>query len=312
MVLLAAWAVAYDAHPLVHVGWFAWPLAFVAHFAILRRHESAVSSYQYWMHAAGLWLLAALASWEVGWAINRLGQGRSIWSGIAWALVPGGLLAAIALRGARIAWPVAAHRDAYFVAGAAPLAFFLALWMLVVNFVSSGDPAPLPYAPVLNPLDIAEVGAVLAIALWFVEGRRLGIPAFTARSPATGFALVGVATFVWVNGMLLRTLHHWAEVPFDFERMLRSDLVQTSFSIAWTVIALVSMIVATQVRLRVLWIAGAGLLAVVVAKLFLIDLSNVATIERIVSFISVGVLMLVVGYFSPVPPKRRRQAQSGA
>ncbi|HET7598011.1 MAG TPA: hypothetical protein VFK15_13850 [Burkholderiales bacterium] len=26
-------------------------------------------------------------------------------------------------------------------------------------------------------------------------------------------------------------------------------------------------------------------------------------VERIVSFIGVGVLMLVIGYFSPVPPK---------
>jgi uncharacterized membrane protein len=45
------------------------------------------------------------------------------------------------------------------------------------------------------------------------------------------------------------------------------------------------------------------LMAVVVAKLFLIDLSSVGGIERIVSFIAVGVLMLVIGYFSPVPPR---------
>ncbi len=43
-------------------------------------------------------------------------------------------------------------------------------------------------------------------------------------------------------------------------------------------------------------------MAIVVAKLFFVDLSNVGGIERIVSFIGVGLLMLVVGYFSPVPP----------
>jgi uncharacterized membrane protein len=41
-----------------------------------------------------------------------------------------------------------------------------------------------------------------------------------------------------------------------------------------------------------------------VAKLFLVDLSNVGGIERIVSFIAVGVMMLVIGYFSPVPPRK--------
>jgi len=40
----------------------------------------------------------------------------------------------------------------------------------------------------------------------------------------------------------------------------------------------------------------------VVVKLFFVDLSNVGGIERIVSFIGVGVLMLIIGYISPVPP----------
>jgi uncharacterized membrane protein len=43
---------------------------------------------------------------------------------------------------------------------------------------------------------------------------------------------------------------------------------------------------------------------VVVVKLFVIDLSHVGGLERIVSFIGVGLLMLVVGWFAPVPPRR--------
>jgi len=44
---------------------------------------------------------------------------------------------------------------------------------------------------------------------------------------------------------------------------------------------------------------------VVVVKLFLVDLSNVGGVERIVSFIGVGLLMLLIGYVSPVPPESR-------
>jgi uncharacterized membrane protein len=62
------------------------------------------------------------------------------------------------------------------------------------------------------------------------------------------------------------------------------------------------MLIATRRASRVVWIAGATLLAIVVVKLFLVDLSSIGTIERIVSFVSVGVLMLVLGYFSPLPP----------
>ena len=47
----------------------------------------------------------------------------------------------------------------------------------------------------------------------------------------------------------------------------------------------------------------AGLLGLVVAKLLLVDMSNRGGAERIVAFIGVGVLMLAVGYFAPLPPK---------
>jgi uncharacterized membrane protein len=50
-------------------------------------------------------------------------------------------------------------------------------------------------------------------------------------------------------------------------------------------------------------LVGAGLLGLVVAKLLLIDLSNAGGAERIIAFIVVGVLMLVVGYVAPLPPK---------
>jgi len=54
-------------------------------------------------------------------------------------------------------------------------------------------------------------------------------------------------------------------------------------------------------------VLGAILLGVVVIKLFLIDLSTIGTVERIVSFIVVGLLMLVLGYFSPLPPAAEEQ-----
>ena len=54
-------------------------------------------------------------------------------------------------------------------------------------------------------------------------------------------------------------------------------------------------------------LVGAALLALTVVKLFLFDLSHVTGIERIVSFIGIGVLLLLIGYFSPLPPKAPAQ-----
>jgi uncharacterized membrane protein len=52
------------------------------------------------------------------------------------------------------------------------------------------------------------------------------------------------------------------------------------------------------------------LLATTVIKLFRFDLSHVrfdlshvTGVERIVSFIGIGSMLLLIGYFSPLPPK---------
>jgi len=45
------------------------------------------------------------------------------------------------------------------------------------------------------------------------------------------------------------------------------------------------------------------LLGIVVLKLFTIDLASSGTIQRIISFIVVGLLILIIGYLSPVPER---------
>jgi uncharacterized membrane protein len=291
-------------HPLAGFGLLAWPIAFLFHVRILRRHDQADSGYMTLLHASGVWLLAAVGAWEVGWQIDRVVEGRHVWPLIAWALVPGGLLATLALKGHAITWPVMRYPKAYLWVGALPLAVFLLGWTLYANVGNDGNPEPLPYVPLLNPLDIAQLLAFACLAMWWrgLPGYGIGnaaeIPASWPR------ALLGAAAFIFLNGVLLRTLHHWAGIPYQLDAMLRSDLAQASLSIFWTVLALVAMLWAHRRGLRVLWFSGAGLMAVVVIKLFLVDLAKVGGIERIVSFIAVGVLMLVIGYFAPLPPKK--------
>ena len=75
-----------------------------------------------------------------------------------------------------------------------------------------------------------------------------------------------------------------------------------SVSVVAAILALATMLIATQLKARFAWIAGAVLMVIVVMKLFLVDLSSIGSIERIISFVGVGLLMLVIGYFSPLPP----------
>jgi uncharacterized membrane protein len=69
------------------------------------------------------------------------------------------------------------------------------------------------------------------------------------------------------------------------------------------------MVFSTRKGIRPAWAAGAGLLAAIVIKLFLVDLSNTGTVARIVSFVGAGVLLLIVGYMSPVPPRVLKETE---
>ena len=72
-------------------------------------------------------------------------------------------------------------------------------------------------------------------------------------------------------------------------------------SLVWTLCAFALMRYAARKLSKPLWMIGAALLGVVVLKLFLIDLSNVGSVARIVSFMGVGGLMLLIGYLAPLP-----------
>ena len=165
------------------------------------------------------------------------------------------------------------------------------------NLTQNGRMEPLPYLPVLNPLDLTTgFAALLAIAAWrlFREDNPLELP----FSPA----VVGWVTgYLWFNLMLLRTAAHFLHIPYQFAPLFASQFIQAMLSLVWTGTALVLMRFAAKRRLRFTWMTGAGLLVIVVVKLFAVDQTNVGGIERIISFLGVGALMLAIGYLAPFP-----------
>jgi uncharacterized membrane protein len=216
-------------------------------------------------------------------------------------LVPAFIVVILPGAVARIDWPFSAHRNAFLAVAGGGLAVYSLAWILITSVTSRGGTLPLPYLPLLNPLDVTTVFVIYtSLQLWL---NARGTPLATLDARTVLFSVAGL-TFVWLNAVLLRTLHQWRGVPFRLEEMARDTLVQTSLSIFWAVLALAAMVVGTRRGTRPAWLAGAGLLGVVVIKLFLVDLSRVGTVERIVSFLGVGVLMLLIGYLSPAPPAR--------
>jgi uncharacterized membrane protein len=163
---------------------------------------------------------------------------------------------------------------------------------------------------------LAGGGLLLLYALRLRRSMRawpelLLAPQAQSARPWLAAATAAVA-FWWLTSVLVRTLHQWMGTPMWGAGTLDSGLVQTGLSILWTVLALATMFLGTRrvgaEHARTVWLAGGALLAVVVVKLMLVDLSQTSALQRIVSFVGVGLLMLVVGYVAPIPPQRSSPA----
>jgi uncharacterized membrane protein len=285
-------------HPAAEFGWLAWPAALGAMLWLLRACEARFPRLAGALHATAYWLAAALALAETHWLVERVAGG--VWPEAAVLALGAAAVLATLRASVLVAWPFAAHARAYVqVGGGAVLAALLAA-AAALTF-SAADAAPLPYVPLLNPLELATALLLYALLEWLgAAGRQSSsLAGVAAARPAiaAGFAWVLVTT------MVARSVHHLAGVPYDAESLAESTAFQSSLSIVWGIAGLAAMMVGARSLRRAVWLAGAVLMGVVVAKLFLVDLGNTDTLARVVSFLGVGVLLLVVGYFAPVPPR---------
>ena len=223
-------------------------------------------------------------------------------------MVPALLVFWAASAAARERWPLEPHARAYRNIGAVTLMVAMAAWSVLGSLYHDGSSDPLPYLPLLNAIDLAHVLALLAGTSLWLAARRTDppLPAWTLGAGAR-MVLAGLV-FLWLNAMLLRSIHHWVGVAYHPDALWDSFVVQASLSVFWSLLALATMVFGTRRGERALWMVGAALMGVVVAKLLLVDLSRTAGITRIISFVGVGVLMLVIGYFSPIPPKPKEKA----
>ncbi|MBV8466264.1 MAG: DUF2339 domain-containing protein, partial [Burkholderiales bacterium] len=188
-----------------------------------------------------------------------------------------------------------------FAMASAPLIALMWVWTFFANLTQDGG--SWSRIPLLNPLDLVQLTIYGIAVFWLLRIRKLGAPVDDYRLPLRIAA--GISGFVWLNAILLRTLHHWANLPYNLDDLSHSTLVQASVSVFWTVCALTAMLWATRRASRILWSTGAALMGVTVVKLFLFDLSHITGLSRIVAFIGIGVMLLLVGYFSPLPPTQK-------
>ena len=293
-------------HPFEDYGWVIWPIAISLQYWFLFRYSDEVSRIvMQWQHIMTFWLVLLVASWESAWLINKAIEGSHSWRDVMFALTPATLMLLLFTVGKHIRWPIKAHYRWYASHAATPVMVILAFVAFGFGVFHEGNPWPVKYIPLINPVDLAVGFLLYLLMLWRVQLETVDSTlAKLVNRRAFNYAMAGLV-FMWINGMVARTVHHWFNVRYDLDVMLGAVQFQGSISIVWTILALLTMMVASRKLKRHLWFVGLGLFSVVAAKLFLFDMGNADALTMALSITVVGFIAVVFGYYlSPLPPKK--------
>ncbi len=292
-------------HVLEGIGTLSWLLAAVAHFVLLRAYDLGSGRVEGGWHFAGALIVAAIIAHEVFWRIDGAGL-SGVWSIGAAILVPALAATAIVLARPRIAWPLQRYWGAY-LAAAGVLVIAALLSVAAFGVDNPGNPEPLPYVPVLNPFDVLTIVS-LAVALQLIVVLKTSSDRIDEGGLRLASIMWSLTALALTTVAVIRGVHHLGDVPWQQRTLANSVAVQSALSIYWAILGFSGMIFGARYQKRWVWMVGTGLMAIVVIKLFMIDLGNTGTVARIVSFLGVGALLLVVGYYAPAPPREASTA----
>lgn len=284
-------------HDLVYAGWGlpGWLVMLAGAIAAERVQAAATSAPIRGMISLALHLtvacMAAAMLWQLTTDTLDLAEGWG-WTG---AVVAPLAIAVMALALGRSPLTPAQLPAAQRIWVLRSMQLLLLIWLLH-SLTRAGGSAPLPYLPLLNPMDLVSIAVLLALA----GAVREHADASAARvfGGAIGALAVVTASVIW-----LRSAHHLMAVDWRFAAMASSNEVQAGLSILWTMIGTLLWVRGSRRGQRTVWMAGALLLGLVLGKLLLIDRGFLSTLAGIASFLAFGGLLMLVGYLAPAPPK---------
>ena len=282
-------------------GWLAWPLLFAVGYWHLRSLDEDQPLAALW-HAFSWWFLTLFITWNTAALVKMAGDfvTGSVWVYVTWGVVP--LVVSVGMLSFRDddRWPFNRYPGAYFGWGWMVGLGYLAMWLLATGFVR-GDADPIPYLLLVNPIELTQLGILMLGVQWL---RRLPAMNLTGAEQICR-TIVGGLAFFWINTVTARAVHYYGGVPYPIDQIVESDAFLTTVTILWTFIALGLMGFATRRSGAWLldgrgWIAGSGDSQVVPGGYGQPGAAG-----------SYGhlhqrrcVLMLVIGYFAPLPPKQ--------
>ncbi|OAT37391.1 DUF2339 domain-containing protein [Proteus myxofaciens] len=196
------------------------------------------------------------------------------------------------------------YQDIYWMF-AIPVSVILVLFLIWAN-MNSGTQMNIPFIPLLNPMDIMGItGGIIAYRFVMLLKQHEQYKINLQNYHYIINYGIPILLFWWGNGVLIRGVAFMSDIDWNMQQIIASKIIETLLAIVWTITALATMVIATRKTRRSQWFVGGVLLLCVIAKLFLIDMSLSSGLLRALAFIGVAIIILLIGYFSPLPPKKK-------
>lgn len=289
-----------------------WFIAFISGYIYLYLEKDNLANtsgtVSMMLHISLLWMILAWLYYNISWLLSFLPWGFEV---VNWSVLTSFTCAVILtcfILTKRRLFPITVYPTQYWLIALLPLALYL-LWNLLSGLFNSGQIIYWTYIPLLNPLEESAIFGIIMLTVWLSQSLRLLVKLpqnnITQQQSSLIISLfVIIAIFLWGNSLILRSLSQWLDISWSFYVLWHNNIVQVALSLTWTLLALALIAIAHRYLLRYTWFAGAGLQGIVVLKLVFVDSVELDGLMRAFVFIGVALLMLVIGYLAPVPPKK--------
>lgn len=245
---------------------------------------------------SGLFIMAQPQSSHLGYV--------KVWAGLSWlalaivgvAIFPKMPIVALAFVPVVYSlWAYKAHKTT--LLHQIPVWCLSLIWLLVVS-VDRHSAEYLYFVPLFNLTDFLSI-VVFAGLLFIIYQHAFDQDKSLEWTFKITTILVGLLVF---SSIVVRGLHHYWATPLWSASIWTNGVVQLSLTLLWVILAFILTTYSSRKMIRQLWFVGAALLGIVVLKLILLDLSQSATLTRVISFIGAGGVMLIIAYLAPLPP----------
>ena len=149
----------------------------------------------------------------------------------------------------------------------------------ITGVVFAGIAFAIFWTPVGTSIAWRDLLAILVLPASLRLGQRFAGAAALPRNVGTGLVAVALAS-VWLWVTRFATAHDY-----------RSGL-----TVAWALLALVVFVAGLALRERVYRVGGFAILALAVGRVFIVDVWQLETLYRILSFLVLGAVLLLLGY----------------